>query len=111
VHNLLLLLRHDFLVQNSIFHMIKANIQLLLLTMISIAFLYDGSANLTEHVLIFLVVSIPIATITYARPMIKVDVTDGAMDSMILASGIWRIIMCKFLFLAIRLSPFSYHYR
>lgn len=87
----------DFILQNRVFHIMKSNIQFLLLSTMCIALVCsERNADLIEYVLIFLVVTIPITMIISSRPIMRYDVADGTMDLLRLTIDTDMIVISRF---------------
>lgn len=104
MHKLLALIQHDFKVQNKIFHVMRSNLQFLLLSVVCVALVYHKRGHeLVEHALLFSVISIPISIVISARPMIKHDIHDGTLDLLLMTVGSDYVIISKFICLFINL--------
>ncbi len=115
MRNLITLVWQDLQVQNKIFHVMRSNFQFLLLSIICVALVYHKRGHdLAEHALLFSIISIPIAMVISARPIIRHDINDGTLDLLLMTVGSDHVIISKFiclflnLFIAFLLSlPFT----
>lgn len=91
------LLKHEIMAQNRIHHILRHNVQFISFSLVCLIFLCPARENIAEFGLIFLIISLPLATIGITRDIVKADIYDGSLEILMITTTTLHIVLIKFL--------------
>ncbi len=94
------LILHELKIQNKIYNITKYTLIFFIFCCLSIT-LINAYENIQAFGIIFAVISIPLAFISLSGNLIKPDIEDGSLETLITASTPGKIILAKYIALCI----------
>lgn len=99
--NFFALLKHEIILQNRAYAIIRYNVQFMIFGVICLIFVSPATANLKSLATSFVIIGLPLSIINASRSIIKSDIYDGSMELLLSSLESIKIAMMKYIALLI----------
>ncbi len=99
--NFFALLKHEIILQNRAYAIIRYNVQFMIFGVICLIFASPATVNLKSFATSFVIIGLPLSIINASRSIIKSDIYDGSMELLLSSLESIKIAMMKYIALLI----------